>query len=91
MKKSDFTKYSALALMVGMCLQTTHAKDYSQVIFFGDSLSDTGRLKDLVSEQRARWCIWQRLTAVFYHQSQPCMDKSICPKLWQNRQPQHAR
>ena len=51
MKKSDFTKYSALALMVGMCLQTTHAKDYSQVIFFGDSLSDTGRLKDLVSEQ----------------------------------------
>ncbi|MGK8252311.1 autotransporter domain-containing protein [Moraxella lacunata] len=34
-----------------MCLQTTHAKDYSQVIFFGDSLSDTGRLKDLVSEQ----------------------------------------
>lgn len=51
MGKFSFIKQSSLALTIAMCLQTTHAKDYSQVIFFGDSLSDTGRLKDLVSEQ----------------------------------------
>nr|AAK53448.1 lipase/phospholipase B [Moraxella bovis] len=51
MKKSAFAKYSALALMVGMCLHTAYAKEFSQVIIFGDSLSDTGRLKDMVARK----------------------------------------
>lgn len=51
MDKLSSIKQSSLALTIVMCLQSTHAKDYSQVIIFGDSLSDTGRLKYLVSEQ----------------------------------------
>lgn len=44
MNKRSFIKQSSLTLMIAMCLHTTHAKDYSQFIVFGDSLSDTGNL-----------------------------------------------
>lgn len=44
MNKRSFIKQSSLTLMIAMCLHTTHAKDYSQFIIFGDSLSDTGNL-----------------------------------------------
>lgn len=53
MKKSTLFKQSALALTIALSL-TAHAQPYSQVIIFGDSLSDTGNLakqmndKDLV-------------------------------------------
>ena len=52
MPKHTLIKRSAIAAALAFSLYapTSHA-NYSQVIIFGDSLSDTGRLKDLVSEQ----------------------------------------
>lgn len=55
MQKFAFLKHSPLALSVVMCLVATdpmlaHAQEYSQIVVFGDSLSDTGRLKDMVNQ-----------------------------------------
>lgn len=49
MKKSTLFKLSAIAL--SLCTSITYAnntQEFSKVVIFGDSLSDTGRLKDIV-------------------------------------------
>ncbi len=40
---------SALAVSLAMCAQVAMAQDFSQTVFFGDSLTDTGRLKAIVT------------------------------------------
>lgn len=49
MKKSTLFRLSAIAL--GLCANAVYANEYSQVIIFGDSLSDTGRIKELVNQE----------------------------------------
>lgn len=39
----------ALAVAIG---STSHAQEFSQTVFFGDSLSDTGRLKGIVTDAK---------------------------------------
>lgn len=41
---------SALAVSLAMCAQVAMAQEFSQTVFFGDSLTDTGRLKALVTD-----------------------------------------
>ncbi|MDO4894884.1 autotransporter domain-containing protein [Moraxella sp.] len=44
-------KFSYVSLMIGALLGTQAlAQDFSQMVIFGDSLSDTGRLKDIVTQ-----------------------------------------
>ena len=54
MPKHTLIKRSAIAAALAFSLYapTSHA-NYSQVIIFGDSLSDTGRLKDLVTQKNS--------------------------------------
>lgn len=41
---------SALAVSLVMCAQVAMAQEFSQTVFFGDSLTDTGRLKAIVTD-----------------------------------------
>lgn len=55
MQKLAFLKPSSLTLSVAMGFlmalpHLAHAQQYSDVVVFGDSLSDTGRLKDMVGQ-----------------------------------------
>lgn len=51
MKKHTLFKRSAVAMALTATLCTAaHANNYSQIVIFGDSLSDTGRLKDIVNQ-----------------------------------------
>ncbi|WP_432481445.1 autotransporter domain-containing protein [Moraxella sp. ZY200743] len=49
MKKSTLLKQSALGLTISLAL-STHAQPYSQVIVFGDSLSDTGNFAKQIND-----------------------------------------
>lgn len=49
MKNTIFNKSSLLAVSVALCL-TAHAQNYSQVVVFGDSLSDTGNLAKQIND-----------------------------------------
>lgn len=40
--------HSALAVSLAMCCQAAMAQEFSQTVFFGDSLTDTGRLTSLI-------------------------------------------
>lgn len=50
MKTPTPFKLSAIALTLALFANGTSAQEYSQVIIFGDSLSDTGRIKATVGE-----------------------------------------
>lgn len=53
MKQSLLTKYSPLALTLSLALYAsfTHAATYSQLITFGDSLSDTGAFAKTIADK----------------------------------------
>lgn len=53
MKKSTLFRLSAIALSLcaGMAYADNNTQEFSKVVIFGDSLSDTGRIKELVSQE----------------------------------------